>query len=105
MLTETVMLPTSFVAVTLYWVRLIVSVGVPLKTPVDASKNKPADGSGVIDQPVIAPPVDSGTMFRTLSFKSRTSSEGTYATIGTWSRTVISISVVLVPPVLVAVTV
>ena len=99
------MLPTSFVAVMSYCVRIIISVGVPLNTPVDSSKSKPADGSGLIDHSVIAPPVDSGAMFRTLSFKSRTSSEDTYAIIGTWSRTVISISVVLVPPVLVAETV
>ena len=77
MLTETVMLPTSFAAVISYCVRIIVSVGVPLSTPVDSSKSKPADGSGVIDQSVIAPPVDSGTMFRTLSLNSRISSDGT----------------------------
>ena len=88
-----------------YSVRTLISVAVPLNIPVDVSKNKPADGSGVIDHCVIAPPVDSGTMFKAFELFSRTSSKDTYAIIGTWSRTVISICVVSVPPVFVADTV
>ena len=105
MFTSTVIDPTSLVAVILYNVRFFVSVGVPLSIPVDESKNKPADGSGVIDQSAMAPPVESGSMFNTVESLRSNSSEGTYAIIGTWSRTVSSTCIVSVPPELVAETV
>ena len=102
MFTVIVIEPTSFVAVISYNVRFMISVGIPLNSPVDVSNTKPGEGSGVMDQSVTAPPVESGCITRTLELLRRTESDGTYAIIGTWSRTVMLNCVVVVPPVLVA---
>ena len=105
MFTSTVIDPKPLAAVILYNVRFLISVGVPLSTPVEESKNNPADNSGVIDQSVMAPPVESGSMFNTVELLRSNSSEGTYAIIGTWSRTEIEMVVEISPAELFAQTV
>ena len=67
MLMYAVAVPPVFVAVMVYMLRVSSSVGVPLSTPVKASKAKPLGTEGLIDQEIISPePVMVGESGRSL---------------------------------------
>ena len=95
--------PTSLNAVIVYMVRFCVFVATPENVPFVASKSRPDDGSGRMLHEVTMPPVEMASIVKTVELLSRVTSSGTYATIGTWSNTVMLICVVAEPPVLVAV--
>ena len=68
--------PSSLVAVTVYCVRLIISVGVPVICPVLLLNKRPADSSGDMLQSVTTPPVDTGDISTTLVLLSKLISLG-----------------------------
>ena len=68
--------PSSLVAVTVYCVRLNISVGVPVSCPVVLLKERPADNSGDILHSVTTPPVDNGDRSKTLELLSKLTSSG-----------------------------
>ena len=61
----------------MYVIGPVISVGVPLMTPVVLSNTRPAESSGVIDHDVMSPPLEIGTMSRTLELLSNSTSLGT----------------------------
>ena len=61
----------------MYVVGPAISVGVPLMTPVVVLNTRPAESSGVIVHAVMAPPLEVGTMSRTLELLSNSTSLGT----------------------------
>jgi len=58
--TVAVALPPLFVAVTVYVVAEETAVGVPEISPLEVSKDKPAERTGEIDQEITVPPLDVG---------------------------------------------
>ena len=66
----------------------VISVGVPLISPVWLSNTNPAGKDGEISQPVIGPPVEIGDISTTLELYRSSITLGTYSITGRLSRTV-----------------
>ena len=60
--TVSVALPPVLVAVMVYVVKSEITVGVPLSSPVDASRTRPVGRDGDIDQVKIVPPPTVGVV-------------------------------------------
>ena len=60
MSTVVVALPPVLVAVTVYVAVEVIAVGVPLISPVEVSKARPAGSDGEIAQDMTVPPLDVG---------------------------------------------
>ena len=58
--TVVVALPPVLVAVTVYVAVEVIAVGVPLISPVEVSKARPAGSDGEIDQDMTVPPLEVG---------------------------------------------
>ena len=106
MLMYAVAVPPVLVAVMVNMLRVSNSVGVPLSTPVEASKERPLGSDGLMAQDTNAPePVMVGESGRSseavllVMFRSF----GEYAIVGTSSTIVMLMYAVAVPPVFVAV--
>ena len=84
-------------------VRSEITVGVPLISPVDESKERPNGRVGEIDQVKIVPPPTVGVVAVIGESLVSTNEFGLYEIVGIMSFTVMSIVVVALPPVFVAV--
>ena len=69
--------PSSLLAVTVYCVRLTISVGMPLSCPVEVLKLRPGDNCGDMLHCVTNPPVDIGDRSKTVELLSKLTSLGT----------------------------
>ena len=101
--TNAVSVPPVFVADTVYTAVEVIAVGVPQIVPLLDPKFRPDGTDGEIDQVTTAPPLIVGVVEVIATSFVSVYDVGEYAIIGRASLTTIVISVVSVPPLLVAV--
>jgi hypothetical protein len=103
MVTLAVSVPPVLVAVIVYVAEEFTAVGVPLRTPVEASSAKPAGSDGETDQETTVPPVDVGDVVVIAVPLVNVNEVVLYEMTGAMSLTTIVIVALSLPPVLVAV--
>lgn len=101
--TNAVSVPPVFVADTVYTAEEVIAVGVPQIVPLLDPKFRPDGTDGEIDHVTTAPPLTVGVVEVIATSFVSVYDVGEYAIIGRASLTTIVISVVSVPPLLVAV--
>ena len=105
-MTVAVELPPALVAVTVYNVELVTSVGVPLMAPVEVSNDKPSGSVGEIDHEVTAPPLEVGMTVDKATFFVSVKELGLYVMEDGAASVIVNVTVaVALPPELLASTV